>query len=351
MTSVSKDEQALKVFNWSAGAASLRMAYYGLKLGLFKLITARPEGITLDELVAGAGLDERYVRAWARTALAGELLEYDPGTDRLTMAPFMDALLLDDHDFQYSAGTVTSHAVESRLADRVEACFTSGEGIPFADYGSEMVETIHAFSKAAYELFLPSVLLPALPDLMARLRSGGTILEIGCGAGAGLVSLAKALPECTVTGLDPDPISIAMARQRIEDAGLGEHVHAEEMRGEDLTGEEAFDFIYVQISLHEMDDARIVLANACRALKSGGTLLVTEIRGAETLDDCRGAYNAVLSHIDLFYEIPQGIAKGGHAVGFFTLADIEEMAGEAGLKEVRELDLEQPLYAAFVATK
>ena len=81
----------------------------------------------------------------------------------------MEALLLDDSDFQYSAGLVTSHAVESRLADRVEACFTSGEGIPFADYGQEMVETIHSFSKAAYELFLPSVLLPELPDLTQRL--------------------------------------------------------------------------------------------------------------------------------------------------------------------------------------
>ena len=90
------------------------------------------------------------------------------------------------------------------------------------------------------------------------------------------------------------------------------------MRGEDLTSEDAFDFIYAQISLHEMDDARVVLANARRALKEDGILLVTEIRGAERIEDCVGAYNAVLSHIDLFYEIPQAVAKGGHAVGFFA---------------------------------
>ena len=348
---VTKDAQALKVFGWAAAAASLRMAYYGLKLGLFDAITAEDGGMTIDELIARTGLDARYVRAWARTSVAGELLEYDVATERLTMAAFMEALLLDDQDFQYQAGLVTNHAVESRLADRVGECFTTGEGIPFAEYGQEMVETIHAFSKAAYELFLPSVLLPALPELAERLTAGGTILELGCGAGAGLVSLGRTFPQCTVTGVDPDPVTIELAKQRIEDAGLGEHVHAEEMRGEDLTSEDAFDFIYAQISLHEMDDARVVLANARRALKEDGILLVTEIRGAERIEDCVGAYNAVLSHIDLFYEIPQAVAKGGHAVGFFSRAEFEEMASDAGLRGVRELHLDQPLYAAFVAFK
>lgn len=350
-TLVTKDDQALKLFNWAAAAASLRMAYYGIKLGIFKAVCATPGGRTLDEIVAQTGLDKRYLNAWVRAAVAGEVIEYHPESGRIVMAPFMEALLLDDQDFQYSAGLVTSHAVESRLADRIEDCIRTGEGIPFAEYGQEMVETIHAFSKAAYELFLPSVLLPELPDVTKRLAAAGTILEIGCGAGAGLISLARTFPQCTVTGLDSDPTSIALSRERIEAAGLSEHVHAEEMRGEDLTSEDAFDFIYVQISLHEMDDARVVLANARRALKDGGTLLITEIRGPERIEDCTGTYNAVLAHIDLFYEIPQSRAKGGHAVGFFTRTEIEEMAAAAGLTSVRELDVEQPLYAAFVATK
>jgi hypothetical protein len=94
-----------------------------------------------------------------------------------------------------------------------------------------------------------------------------------------------------------------------------------------------------------------VLSNARRALKEDGTLLITEIRGPERMEDAVGAYNAVLSHIDLFYEIPQAVAKGGHAVGFFTRAEIEEMAADAGLKNVREVELDQPLYAAFAAGK
>jgi ubiquinone/menaquinone biosynthesis C-methylase UbiE len=349
--SPTKDEQALKLFGWAAGVAGLRMAYYGLKLGMFSEMAKQPDGITTDALAEKLQLDARYVRAWAKTALAAELLAYDAATERFNFAPHMEQLLLDDGDFHYSAGLATSFAVESRLADWLAECFATGEGIPFAEYGVEMVESIHAFSKAAYELFLPSVLLPALPEMTARLRGGGTILELGCGAGAGLVSLGTTFPRCSVTGLDPDSVSIGMAKERIEAAGLAERVHAEEMRGEDLTSEDAFDLIYTQISLHEMDDARIVLSNARRALKDDGLLLITEIRGPERIEDCTGTYNAVLSHIDLFYEIPQAVAKGGHAVGFFTRAEIEAMAADAGLREIRELSLEQPLYAAFVAEK
>src|SRR5262245_16935064 len=118
----------MKIFEWAAGAASLRMAYLGLKLGMFEAITQSPSGLSLEELAERTGLDTRYLAAWARTALAGGLLEYRAPTGRLRMAPFMEQLLLDPSDFQYSAGLATSFAVESRLADRVAGCFASGEG-------------------------------------------------------------------------------------------------------------------------------------------------------------------------------------------------------------------------------
>lgn len=346
-----QEGQVARLYAWAAGAASLRMAYYGLRHGLLRALHQSKAGLTVDELTAACALDIRYVRAWAKTALAGELLTYDVASQCFSIAPFMDALLLDDEDFHYLGGLVLNHGVESRLADRVGDAFASGEGIPFADYGSEMVETIHAFSKAAYELFLPSVLLPAVPGLRERLGAGSTILELGCGAGAGLVTLGRCFPESTVTGVDPDAVSISLARARIEEAGLAESVHAELMRAEDLTSEDAFDFIYTQISLHEMDDARVALNNARRALRDGGTLLITEIRGPERVEDCTGVYNAVLAHIDLFYEVPQAIAKGGHAVGFFSFGEVKSMAEDAGFSTLRELELEQPLFAAFIAQK
>lgn len=348
---VSKQESARRFFEWAHGFAALRMAYFGLRLGLFEALRSAPAGLTAPELATTLGLDGRYVAAWAKAAYACELLSYDPSNERFRLAPHMADLLLDETDPYYMAGIPLSMAVESRQIDRLLENFRTGAGIPFAEYGPDIVETLEALSRAAYEVYLPAVLLPAVPGLRDRLSSGGKILELGCGAGVGLLSLARAFPGCTVTGVDPDETSIARARERIEQAGMADRVAAEVMRSEDLNIENVFDFVYIQTALHEMDDIVAALANARRALVEGGVLLITEVRGADRVEEATGPYQATLAHMDLFYEIPQSLAKGGIGVGFLNRQQVESLALGAGFSEVRELDLPVPLYAAFYAVK
>jgi SAM-dependent methyltransferase len=346
-----KQERARRFFEWAHGFAALRMAYFGLRLGLLEALRAAPGGLTAAGLASALGLDPRYVAAWAKAAYACELLSYDPATERFSLAPHIDDLLLNERDPYYMAGIPLSLAVESRQIDRLLENFRTGGGIPFSDYGPDIVESLEALSRAAYEVYLPHVLLPAVPGLRERLSAGGKVLELGCGAGAGLLSLARAFPACTVTGLDPDEISIARARERIEAAGMTDRVAAEVMRSEDLNIENVFDFVYIQTALHEMDDIVTALANARRALVEGGILLITEVHGADRVEEATGPYQAVLAHMDLFYEIPQSLAKGGLGVGFLNRQQVESLAIGAGFTEIRQLDLPVPLYAAFYAVK
>ncbi|HXF51359.1 MAG TPA: class I SAM-dependent methyltransferase [Dehalococcoidia bacterium] len=349
--SPTKQERARRFFEWAHGFAAMRMAFFGLRLGLFEALRSAPEGLTAPELSAALGLDPTYVAAWAKAAYACELLSYDPATERFRLAPDMEDLLLNDADPLYMAGIPLSLAIESRQVDRLLENFRTGGGIPFGEYGPDLVESLEALSKAAYEVYLPNVLLPSVPGLRERLSTGGKILELGCGAGVGLLSLARAFPHCTVTGVDPDELSIARARERIQQAGLADRVAAEVMRSEDLNVENVFDFVYVQTALHEMDDVAAALVNTRRALVDGGVLLITEVRGAERVEDATGPYQAVLAHMDLFYEIPQSLAKGGLGVGFLNKRQVESLALSAGFAEVRELDLPVPVYAAFYAVK
>ncbi|HWQ28940.1 MAG TPA: class I SAM-dependent methyltransferase [Dehalococcoidia bacterium] len=350
-TTPTKQDRARQFFEWARGFAALRMAYFGLRLGLLEALRSAPAGLTALDLASALGLDPRYVAAWAKAAYACELLSYDPATERFRLAPHMADLLLNESDPYYLAGIPLSLAVESRQVDRLLESFRTGGGIPFGDYGPDIVESLEALSRAAYEVYLPNVLLPSVPGLRERLSGGGKILELGCGAGVGLLSLARAFPGCTVTGLDPDEVSVARARERIEQAGLSDRVAAEVMRSEDLNIENVFDFVYVQTALHEMDDVVTALANARRALVEGGVLLITEVRGAERVEDATGAYHAALAHMDLFYEIPQSLAKGGLGVGFLNRQQVESLAVGAGFSEIRELELPVPLYAAFYAIK
>lgn len=349
--SPTKQERARRFFEWAHGFAAMRMAFFGLRLGLFEALRSAPAGLTASELADALGLNAMYVAAWAKAAYACELLSYDPASERFRLAPDTSDLLLNDADPFYMAGIPLSLAIESRQIDRILEKFRTGGGIPFGDYGPDLVESLEALSKAAYEVYLPNVLLPSVPGLRERLSGGGKILELGCGAGVGLLSLARAFPHCTVTGVDPDETSIARARERIQQAGMADRVAAEVMRSEDLTVENVFDFVYVQTALHEMDDVAMALANTRRALVEGGVLLITEVRGADRVEDATGPYQAVLAHMDLFYEIPQSLAKGGLGAGFLNRRQVESLALGAGFTEVRELDLPVPLYAAFYAVK
>ena len=350
-TETTREDQQAKLVLWATGCAAMRMAYYGIRLGLLNALHQAPTGLTSDEVAEQLGLDPRYVTAWAKAGFAAGVLAYDAASCRFSPAPYMAELLLDENSPHYMGGIPVSLAVESRLVDRVAQCMREGGGIPFAEYGQEMAEALAALSKPAYERWLPQVWLPGVEGLPERLAGVGKVLELGCGTGIGLVVLARGFPRCTVTGLDPDEATVELVRQRIAEAGLEDRVFAEQMRSEELTAEGEFDLVYAQNSLHETEDPPLVVANAHRALTEGGVLLVIEVRGAARVEDAVGPVQALLTHMDLYYEIPQALAKGGPGVGFFSLEQVTAMAREAGFKEVREIPSDHPSFAAFYACR
>ncbi|MCL6650550.1 MAG: autotransporter-associated beta strand repeat-containing protein, partial [Chloroflexi bacterium] len=155
-TTLTKQDRARQFFEWARGYAALRMAYFGLRLGLLEALRSAPAGLTAPELASALGLDPRYVAAWAKAAYACELLSYDPATERFRLAPHMADLLLNESDPYYLAGIPLSLAVESRQVDRLLESFRTGGGIPFGDYGPDIVESLEALSRAAYEVYLPN---------------------------------------------------------------------------------------------------------------------------------------------------------------------------------------------------
>ena len=104
-------------------------------------------------------------------------------------------------------------------------------------------------------------------EQFADLR-GKTVLEIGCGDGR--VSGKLAGKAGRYTAIDPDSQSIEKARSRIDNADL--RVGS----GERLAFDNAsFDAILFTLSLHHQD-SRLALAEAHRALKSDGRLVIVE---------------------------------------------------------------------------
>jgi SAM-dependent methyltransferase len=150
-----------------------------------------------------------------------------------------------------------------------------------------------------YPDFLPATAAPALvpfydrlgrlsgmPDQYWRLVAqaaippGGTVLDIGCGTGEVTLRAARAVPDATVTGLDPDTRILAIARRKAagqRSTARFEHAYAQRLPAEDGT----VDRVLSSLMLHHLpaDGVDAALGEVYRVLRPGGSLHVLDIDG------------------------------------------------------------------------
>ncbi|MBJ7411252.1 MAG: class I SAM-dependent methyltransferase [Phenylobacterium sp.] len=107
--------------------------------------------------------------------------------------------------------------------------------------------------------------------------AGETIVDLGSGTGSMALLIKEAVPGCRMTGVDPDPEVLAIARAKIEAAG--QQVELVEATG-DAPGleDEVADKVISSLVLHQCSQAAKegLLANAFRLLKPGGLLLIAD---------------------------------------------------------------------------
>src|SRR5688572_1081017 len=75
-----------------------------------------------------------------------------------------------------------------------------------------------------YRAGLDAALLAAACDA----KPGERVLEAGCGAGGALLAAAQRRPEARFTGVERDPVALALARENIAANGLEGRVEAVE---------------------------------------------------------------------------------------------------------------------------
>jgi SAM-dependent methyltransferase len=116
--------------------------------------------------------------------------------------------------------------------------------------------------------------LPAL-EAYAR-RTGGPLLELGCGTGRALIPLAEA--GFDVTGVDLSPAMLARAQSRAAAAGVPDRVHLVEgdFASAALTGPYRFAYCVMNTFLHLPDRGAHVAAlrHWRQHLATGGLLLI-----------------------------------------------------------------------------
>ncbi|MEG3125240.1 class I SAM-dependent methyltransferase [Sphingomonas sp. GB1N7] len=115
------------------------------------------------------------------------------------------------------------------------------------------------------------------PPMLARVRGGGfgNALDVGCGEGRFCRMLAAA--GIATTGIDPVPALIEHARGR---HGAGDYRVG---RAEALDFPDAsFDLVVSYLSLIDIPDVAVAIAEMTRVLRPGGTLLIANLNSFNT---------------------------------------------------------------------
>jgi SAM-dependent methyltransferase len=162
---------------------------------------------------------------------------------------------------------------------------THAAGRPAADEGNmqEMKEHpgkpdyVHGYTQREGERLVDQA--TALTEFLhtgTSFPAGGRVLEAGCGVGAQTVTLARNSPLAHITSVDISDESLAVARQRVEAAGLT-NVAFEQADIFALPYQTGFfDHVFVCFVLEHLSDPEAAIARLRAVTKPTGTITVIE---------------------------------------------------------------------------
>lgn len=261
----------------TAGALELLSVYVGRQLGLYRAL-GRPR--TLNQLAAQAGIDPRYAREWLEQQATAGFLTVDNESaraeDRVFSLPDHHADVLVDPESPYQVGPLSEMVVGiAQVIDDVVAAYRSGEGVPYARYGKTFRDGQGAINRPAFTHDLVDSWLPtAVPDVTSRLQHGGSVADLGCGAGWSSIAVARGFPNARVVGLDSDEASVIDARNNAEASRADVHFIADDAAS--LSNHGPFDLIVILEALHDMANPSVVLRQARSALTKDGALVIAD---------------------------------------------------------------------------
>ncbi|AYG08833.1 class I SAM-dependent methyltransferase [Pseudomonas fluorescens] len=326
------------------------MLYIGDQLGLFKAL-ADGEAVTLEQLAQKTGYNARYLREWLGSMVTGSYVTYDAQTRSYQM-PAEFVPVLADEDSPYFAGGIIQLSVPFvSMAPKVIEAFRHGGGCAEEAFPLETWKGMERMTMPWYKHYLVQHWIPSLDGVEEKLKTGGSVLDFGCGAGLAAITMAKAYPEARIVGCDFHLPSIELARANAEAAGVGDRVQFEVNDSDALRGQQ-FDFVTTFVVIHDATDPQQMLKDLRAATAEDGTYLMVELNLSEELHENMNLFGRVMYPQSTLYCMTCSLSHGGAGLGaFMGEKRARQMAQAAGFSHFRKVPSEWPPMPALFELK
>jgi len=317
------------------------MIHLGDRLGLYHHLKDNGP-LSSSEVAQAASLDERLVREWLLGQAAARLIErHSDGKFELT--PVQAAVLADeDSSIAFAAGAFRGGTAPETL-DALEQSFRTGLGITYEQQGEASAAALARMTAPWSRLALTSVILPALDGVVAKLQQGATVVDIGCGGGVTITTIAEAFPQSQCIGYDPSSSAIGLARQRASDAGIT-NVEFVEAPAEDLPGDLNADLVICFDCLHDMPFPDVAAKAVRDSIAKDGTWLIKDIRSSGSFEiDMRNPLLAMFYGFSITSCLQSALSEpGGMGLGTLGLHPerAKELVTEAGFESFTTHDFD-----------
>jgi SAM-dependent methyltransferase len=187
-------------------------------------------------LTAGGGRrarrasSERYAREWVEQQALAAILASATSTQATTAAATSCRRARRGADDEASLAFVAPVAqlvlACARPLPALTAAYRSGDGLPFADYGEDLIDSQARFTAPMFDRLLAGEWLGRSGPVRKRLdeRPARARADVACGEGRSSFAIARGYPKVRVDGIDLDEASIRKAEAHLAGSGLEDRV-------------------------------------------------------------------------------------------------------------------------------
>jgi 2-polyprenyl-3-methyl-5-hydroxy-6-metoxy-1,4-benzoquinol methylase len=347
------------LFTKLEGAVTSGMVHLGDQLGLYTALAKSTQPMTSAQLAHATELNERWVREWAYNQASSRLISTtntpsaSPSIDddQFFLSPEQAAVLADPNSPAFGMGMF--HRLPQTMAalNKMPESFRTGIGHDYDSHGPEGAVGIERSFEPWTNANLIDTVIPAINGISETLASGGTVADIGCGAGSAILLMGRNFPKSSFVGYDISQYALDRAADKLNASGL-KNVSFQDPRNQPLPTNNSIDFITTFDCIHDMTHPAEMMQAIRKAIKPNGTWLLVDIKAHDTF-----ALNAqknpmaplmygisVLSCMSSAMSSPDGAGLG--TLGF-SANTAEAMAKDAGFSRFARLDVDHSINAFY----